>query len=45
MEDEFWYVSVFGTPWFDSGYILGVSCDCALAFRGSGARVFCARIC
>ena len=24
-EDEFWYVSVFSAPWFDSGYMLGVS--------------------
>ena len=31
LEDVFWYVSVFGTPWFDSGYMLGVSCDCAFA--------------
>ena len=25
LEHEFWYVSVFSTPWFDSGYMLGVS--------------------
>ena len=32
LEDEFWYVSVFSTPWFDIGNMLGVSLRGLLGF-------------